>query len=107
MHEVDRARAIVAAIHEHDAPPDYVRIRVRGGHSRPDAFDAALRTHIVACDPGMALVRLEIAHLTASRMCASCGVRYYPDDPDAACPTCGGSAWAELSPEEVELEFSP
>jgi Zn finger protein HypA/HybF involved in hydrogenase expression len=104
MHEAAIADAILGALRE-QAPGRRARILVRGGHGDPEAFDMALRFHLLVGDPRIELAQMEIVHLPRVLICANCGNGYEAKDPIEACPACGGGAWPDYAPEEVELEL--
>jgi Zn finger protein HypA/HybF involved in hydrogenase expression len=105
MHEAALASALAGAIREHGQQGREVRVLVSGGHSDADAFDAALRTHLAAIDPGLDLSAISIDHLPEQRPCLSCGRSFAAVGMVASCPHCGGSGLAAPRPEHVELEF--
>lgn len=107
MHEAGIAQAIVAELRTRQTAGVQVRILVRGGHADAAGFDAALRAHLRAAGPDLDLAGIEIVHLPAQRRCASCSAMYEAVDPAAPCPTCGGSAWPDTSPEQIEVEIPP
>jgi Zn finger protein HypA/HybF involved in hydrogenase expression len=105
MHEAGIATLIVAALQEQNPPGPHARVRVRGGHTDAKSFDAALRLYLAAADSQLDLSRVEIVHLPHSLKCATCSHSYEAEDAAAACPRCGGAAWPDYAPEEVELEL--
>ena len=106
MHEAGIARVITATLREQKTDWEQARVLVRGGHTPPDHFDAALRFHLAASDPGLDLRRLEIVHLPARRVCANCGDTFEALELTEPCPGCGGGAWPDYSEEAVELELA-
>jgi Zn finger protein HypA/HybF involved in hydrogenase expression len=105
MHEAGIATAIAATLREHPQDWRRARILVRGGHTPPTDFDAALRFHLAASDPSLDLRRFKIVHLPTYRACANCGDTFEALELTDPCPTCGGASWPDYSEEEIELEL--
>jgi hypothetical protein len=105
MHEAGIAALIVERLRGWGSRAGRARVLVRGGHSDIEAFDAALRIHLLAADPDLDASRVEVVHLARTLTCASCGLRYDAKDATGVCPACGGAAWPDNAPEEVELEL--
>ena len=104
MHEAGLAARIVGVIERSGGSAERgIRLLVRGGHGDPDAFDASLRLHLAAHRAALAAV--EIVHLPAPALCASCGMTYERrlDEP---CPECGGPALPGIGEERVEVELA-
>jgi Zn finger protein HypA/HybF involved in hydrogenase expression len=105
MHEAGIAALIVSALHENGQRGQATLVLVRGGHTDPYSFDTSLRVHLLVADPQLDLRTIEIIHLPLRFTCANCGTRFDADDAETTCPVCGGGAWPDYTPEDVELEI--
>ena len=94
----DAATTIVAV-----AQPEWreVRVRVRGGPVGEQDFAGALRFHVEASERGFTIVQTD-----ARFTCANCAAEYAAASAAEACPVCGGGAWPEYAPEEIQIEFT-
>jgi len=102
MHELGLARTIAATILSNGWGDSPVEIRVRGGHSEPAEFDAALLAHLACEAPAIATGRVTIVHLPTALMCSVCTTSYSAL-PEAPCTRCGGPPLPSLEPEQIEL----
>jgi Zn finger protein HypA/HybF involved in hydrogenase expression len=107
MHEAGLAASVADAMRAHaldrDGPP--VRLVVHGGHTTNEAFDAALRLHLLLCLPELDPARLAIIHAPREVTCASCGRSFTAISGEEACASCGGPGIAGPSVESIELEW--
>jgi len=105
MHEAGLASALAATIREQGLQNRRLRIVVRGGHTDPLDFDAALRAHLTA-ELGTSGAAVQIVHAEVSRQCAACAARFGSAFQGlAVCPVCGGPALPAHAGEEIALEF--
>jgi hypothetical protein len=105
MHEAGIAVAVAAEIRDRSLDPARVRLLVRGGHGDLADFDAALRSHLEAADPGAGLGAVAIEHLATPRFCARCARAFHAVEEDAECPTCGGPGVGGHVAESIELAW--
>jgi rubrerythrin len=96
--ESDAATAIAAV-----AQPEWreVRVRVRGGPVGERDFAGALSFHVEASERGFTIVQTD-----ARYTCANCDAEYAAASATEPCPVCGGGAWPEYAPEEIQIEFT-
>lgn len=106
MHEAALASSVAEAIRERALSGVPIRLYVSGGHSDVDAFDAALRFHLSASDPGIDLDAISIEHLAEERPCLSCGRSFAAIGAVADCPGCGGVGLTPRRPERIEIGWS-
>jgi Zn finger protein HypA/HybF involved in hydrogenase expression len=104
MHEAALASAVAETIRERGLDARAVRLRVSGGHTDVDAFDAALRFHLAAISPDLHLDAVPISHVPEERPCLSCGQSFAAVGLSATCPRCGGVGLGQPGPEHVEIE---
>jgi Zn finger protein HypA/HybF involved in hydrogenase expression len=105
MHEAGIAVAVAAEIRDRGLDPARVRVRVRGGHGDPAAFEAAFRAQLELAAPTLGLDRVTILRLPTDRLCIHCAGSFSAIDPDALCPVCGGPGLAVDVHESIELEW--
>jgi Zn finger protein HypA/HybF involved in hydrogenase expression len=105
MHEAGIAVLIVSVLHENGQRGQPARVLVRGGHTDPYSFDTSLRVQLLVADPKLDLHTIEIVHLPVPFTCANCGEQFDAQAAETACPLCGGGAWPDYTPEDVELEL--
>lgn len=103
MHEAGIAAAIAGELRERGLDARSVVLRVSDGHGDPAAFDAALRMHLAAIEPGLDVLALVIEHVPTARLCASCTGSFQAVGPDDPCPACGGPGIAVPLPERVDM----
>jgi Zn finger protein HypA/HybF involved in hydrogenase expression len=108
MHEAALAGAVAAELREARAAGRVGRARllVRGGHHEPVDFDASLRLHLRLAAPELDDSSMVIVHLPVARLCSDCGARFEGTGPRPSCPTCGGAALPDATPEEIELDWA-
>jgi hypothetical protein len=107
MHEGRLADQVAATLGRLGLEPSNVIVRVRGGHGRPDAFDAAFRLHLAAALDVPDIDELRIEHLPSRHMCSHCLEAFDAIGDQAPCPRCGSCGIAIPVREEVELLSSP
>ncbi len=105
MHEAGIARRIAETVRRERRSGERVVLHVRGGHHGPDAFESALRFHLTAEAPELALADVDIVHDPVPRLCVGCGREFPAARPDEPCPRCGGSSLPLLDHEQVEVEL--
>jgi Zn finger protein HypA/HybF involved in hydrogenase expression len=106
MHEAALASSVARSIRERAPPGVPIRLFVSGGHSDIAAFDAALRFHLSASDPGLDLDSITIEHLAEERMCLSCGRSFAAIGALADCPSCAGIGLTRPGPERIEISWN-
>lgn len=103
MHEAGLARAIAHELRERALTVGAVRVLVKHGHDEPCVFDAALRAHLAAEVPGGG--EIEIVHVPAQRVCASCARSFEAVGAADPCPVCCGASLPATGREKVEIEL--
>ena len=103
MHEAGLAEAIAATIRQAGLLGGSVRILVRGGHDEPAAFDAALRSHLVANLPELDPAAVSIVHEPSEHWCVGCG-RTFLAVWGGPCPDCGGPGLALEMEGSIDVE---